>query len=141
MMSWKFVTRSRSWNGGILFLFYIRNIFIEKSSCFHFWLFILLQTWTTSEIEALEKVDRKKRLILAMANSINCEGNNSGLILPWPLISGFCLVKEKEKVLRYHTLGQNYFQKIILIQQVLGICVFLDWEKSAYSKSAWLKSK
>ena len=50
-----------------------------------------------------------------MANSINCEGNNSGLILPWPLISGFCLVKEKEEVLRYHTLGQNYFQKNIHI--------------------------
>jgi hypothetical protein len=115
-----FFDRSQSWNGGISFLFsYIKHI-ITRSYCFHFLRFILLQTWTISEIEALEKVDRKKRLILAMVNSINCEGNNSGLILPWPLISGFCLVKEKEKVLRYHTLGQNHFQKIILISFLTG---------------------
>ena len=96
------------------FLFLIRNILLKRVLAFIL-AFYFITNWTISEIEALEKVDRKKRLILAMANSINCEGNNSGLILPWPLISGFCLVKEKEKVLRYHTLGQNYFQTIILL--------------------------
>ena len=55
-----FVTRSRSWNGGISFLFSYKKCIITKSSCFHFWRLILLQTWTISEIEALEKVDRKK---------------------------------------------------------------------------------
>ena len=65
---------SRSWNGGISFLFSYKKYIVKKSYCFHFWRYILLQTWTISEIDALDKVDKKTRLIFTMANSINYEG-------------------------------------------------------------------